>query len=303
MDAFNTQFPKPLNSLLLLLGLVLVGALLGSIIGVVIAVLASGVTDMSEVMVLVEGGGQDLKFMRIIQGASSIGIFVLPPLVLSMIERGKRAYMPAGHIKMRWLILVFMISVCSSPFIEWTGKLNSYLSLPEQLAGLEQWMKHQERQMEILTLQLLSDTTYSGLIGNLIVIALIAAVGEELLFRGALQTILIRWFRNPHVAIWVAAIIFSAIHIQFYGFLPRMFLGALFGYMFYWSKNIWLPIFGHFVNNAGVILMTYSYQKQGNTLDSMDYMPSTASYLYFISFVVTIMMLWALYRATRQESI
>lgn len=303
MDAFNSQFPKPLHSLLLLLGLVLVGAFLGSFIGLVIAALSSGVAEMDELLALADGSSQNLGFMRIIQGASSIGMFVLPPLALGIIERGKSTYMSAGPVKMRWLILVFMISICSSPFIEWTGKVNGYLTLPEQLAGLEQWMKAQEQQMETLTLMLLSDTSYSGLIGNLIVIALIAAVGEELLFRGALQTILLRWFRNPHVAIWVAAIIFSAIHIQFFGFLPRMFLGALFGYMFYWSKNIWLPIFGHFVNNAGVILMTYSYQKQGNTLDTMDYMPSSASYLYFISFVVTLMMLWALYRATRRESL
>lgn len=301
MYTINPLYPKPINSLLLLIGLVIVGSILGSIIGFVLAIVVTGETDVGELLSLAEGGGQNLTFLRTLQGGSSIGMFVLPPLVLGMIERNRGAYIPGGITKMRLLTVVFLISICSSPIIEFSGKLNALMEFPDQLAGLEQWMRQQEANAEAVTMLLLKDVSYLGLAGNLIVIAVIAAIGEEFLFRGALQTILIRWLRNPHVAIWVAAIVFSAIHLQFYGFLPRMLLGALFGYLFYWSNNIWLPIFGHFVNNAGVILMTYSYQKQGNSLDTMDYMPDSAIYTLFIGLILTGILMYIFWKWTKAK--
>ncbi|MCU0439833.1 MAG: CPBP family intramembrane metalloprotease [Raineya sp.] len=94
----------------------------------------------------------------------------------------------------------------------------------------------------------------------LVVIAVIPAFAEEYLFRGLLQTEFLKWFKNGHIAVWLAAIIFSAIHFQFLGFLPRMILGAFLGYLYLWSGNIWYSITGHFVNNGIQVLALYLYQ-------------------------------------------
>lgn len=290
--------PHAVSSLLLLLVLMIVGSLVGTILAMVVAVLTSGMTDMASIMFTLESPAYDLTFFRIVQAGSSIGMCVIPVLVLGLVEKRLQAYAPLSisNLQIKHFILIFALALCSGAVIEWLGKLNSHLVLPESLSNLEQWMYNQEKQLEEITLTILSDISIGGFLANLLVIAVIPAIGEELLFRGALQGILLRWFRNPHVAIWVAAIIFSAIHLQFYGFLPRMALGALFGYLFFWSKNLWLPIFAHFVNNAGVLVVTFVLQRQGGTLDSMNYMDEISTPVYLISFALTAGLLWIIWK-------
>jgi membrane protease YdiL (CAAX protease family) len=100
-----------------------------------------------------------------------------------------------------------------------------------------------------------------------VVIAVLPAIGEELVFRGIIQRELFRGTNNIHVAIWISAAIFSAIHIQFYGFVPRMLLGALFGYLYYWSGNLWMPIIAHFINNGFTVVAMYLYQQGSVKMD------------------------------------
>ena len=88
-------------------------------------------------------------------------------------------------------------------------------------------------------------------------IALLPAVGEELIFRGIIQRILKNLFRSGHLSVWVTAFVFSAIHFQFYGFLPRFILGLVFGYLFLWSETLWLPVIAHFINNGVLLLLVY----------------------------------------------
>ncbi len=94
-----------------------------------------------------------------------------------------------------------------------------------------------------------------------VVIAVVAGFCEELLFRGIIQTELYRGTKNIHVAVWAAAFLFSAIHFQFFGFVPRLLLGALFGYLYYWSGNIFVPMFAHLVNNGFSVIMVYLNQQ------------------------------------------
>ena len=150
-----------------------------------------------------------------------------------------------------------------NPTISLTGLLNQQMELPAFMEGIEHWMRAQEDEAERVTLLLLSEKGIGALFANLFVVALTAGITEELFFRGALQRILGRWSSNPHLVIWITACIFSAFHIQFYGFLPRMLLGAYFGYLLYWSHNIWIPVFAHFTNNAlAVICMSDEQLKQ-----------------------------------------
>ena len=128
------------------------------------------------------------------------------------------------------------------------------MRLPEWMSGLEERMKAMEENAALLLEKFMDVKTTGGLLFNLLMIAVIPAFGEEFLFRGVIQKIFTGWTRSHHWGIWISAILFSALHMQFYGFIPRMFLGALFGYMLVWSGSIWVPVCAHFFNNAtGVI--------------------------------------------------
>jgi len=103
---------------------------------------------------------------------------------------------------------------------------------------------------------------------NILIIAILPAFGEELIFRGVLQKILSDLFRNKHAAVWVTALFFSAVHLQFFGFLPRLILGLAFGYLYLWSGTLWLPIIAHFVNNAVPALGAFFYGWESYNQDS-----------------------------------
>jgi hypothetical protein len=126
-------------------------------------------------------------------------------------------------------------------------------------------------------------------------IAFLPAIGEELLFRGVIQRIFTSWTRNQHWGIWISAILFSALHMQFYGFIPRVFLGVLFGYLLVWSGSIWLPIIAHFINNAVAVVAMYLIDKGllsqeieeiGTTSDS--YYMAAVSLLLIVVFMLMI---------------
>jgi uncharacterized protein len=160
--------------------------------------------------------------------------------------------------------------VAGTPVLELVVEANKAMKLPGFLREVEVWMLAKENQMEILTKQLLVMKNPGDLMINLLMIAVLPAISEELFFRGCVQRLFTKWIKNYHAGIWIAAIIFSAIHIQFYGFFPRMLLGALFGYLLVWSGNIWYPIIAHFVNNGSTVIVAYVYQQQGKSLDDLD---------------------------------
>jgi membrane protease YdiL (CAAX protease family) len=118
-------------------------------------------------------------------------------------------------------------------------------------------MIEKEDKADNLIDMLVVSNTFWVMILNLITIALIPAIAEEMIFRGVFQKIFNNLFKSGHIAIWVTAFIFSAIHFQFFGFIPRFILGLVFGYLFYWSGSLWLSIISHFVNNAFPVIMAY----------------------------------------------
>ena len=200
----------------------------------------------------------DMDLLKLSQLLLSIGVIVLPPIVLAyLISSSPWNYLKTDK-KLNWedLILVILYMILIIPFVNLLGDLNHHLVLPKVFSGLEMWMKLSEDQATELTQKFLNVHNFSGLLYNLFLIALIPAIGEELYFRGALQGIITQW-KGIEVSIWITAIIFSTIHFQFYGFLPRMLMGAFFGYLLFWSENLWLAVIGHFTNNAIAVVFYY----------------------------------------------
>lgn len=194
--------------------------------------------------------------MRWLQFMSATGIFLLPALAIAWFcSPNPKEYLsikpwPKAEIWMLTLVSMLLLS----PAISLTGSLNQEMSLPEWMAPLEEWMRRQENLARQATEIFLQNSSYLNLFLNLIVIAVMAGITEEFFFRGALQRILAQWTPNHHTVIWVTAILFSTFHLQFFGFIPRLLLGAYFGYLLYWGRNIWIPVFAHFTNNAFAVI-------------------------------------------------
>jgi membrane protease YdiL (CAAX protease family) len=201
--------------------------------------------------------------LLIMQGITALFAFLIGPLFFIWFEGGFRfsdlspspKSSMAGFALVAVGVIVFMF--VNSVVIHW----NMNLQLPEFMSGFEQWARAKEDQLGELTSFIIAADTNMELVLVFLVVAVLPGVGEEVLFRGVIQNVLQGWFRNRHLAIWIAAILFSAIHFQFYGFVPRVILGAMFGYLYVFTGNIWYPIFAHFVNNGFSVLAMALYRE------------------------------------------
>jgi membrane protease YdiL (CAAX protease family) len=171
------------------------------------------------------------------------------------------------------------------------------LKLPEALSGIEEWMRKTEDSAELITNLFLNVNGVGALLINIFMIAVIPAVGEEFLFRGVLQKQFKLWFGNIHVAIFVAAFLFSAMHMQFFGFIPRLVLGLILGYLYYFSKNLWIPIIVHFFNNAIAVIIYYLNHNKIISSDIDKLGSNTEEYFLIIgSFIFTVILLLSIYK-------
>lgn len=268
---YNRADNHPSIAIIYLLFIVLVSGFVFSLMGMVLGMSIYNV-DMFHFATggLGQLGDKELNYLSVVQIFSAIGTFIVPAFLMNWIQRNKQVYFNLKFEKdgFRYL-LVILLMVFFNPFFEWTIMLNEQMKLPVWLKSIEEWMRTKEDQTEILTQAFLSRQGIDALLTNLFMVGFLAAFGEELLFRGCIQQILIRWLGRIHLAIWITAIIFSAIHLQFYGFIPRMLIGALCGYLYFYGKSIWFAILAHFVNNASAILFAYYLTSSGKSLDDM----------------------------------
>lgn len=199
--------------------------------------------------------------MRMAQMISQVGIFLVPSIAFAYLCQGniKSYLMTKNRVKPFVLILSLFLIIAIQPTIDLIGYLNQQISLPESLASLEAKIRAGEESAQKVVSLLFIDKSILGLVANLLVIAVVAGLVEELFFRGCLQQIIKKISKNSHVAIWVTAIIFSTIHFQFLGFFPRIILGAVLGYLFEWTRNLWVPIIIHTVNNAISVIFAYFF--------------------------------------------
>jgi membrane protease YdiL (CAAX protease family) len=211
---------------------------------------------------VVSGGSHSTTSLKWLQFMQTIATFLLPSILGAWIWS-------EGHKPFTWLkltqtthwshyLLAVGIMLCAVPGINFLADLNSRIVLPESLGFIEQILKQQEEAAAVLTERFLQADSIGGLLINIGLMALLPALAEEVSFRGTLQQILAQGKLKGqiHIAIWATAFIFSAIHMQFYGFVPRMLMGAMFGYIFVWTGTLWVPILMHFTNN-GLAVMAY----------------------------------------------
>lgn len=263
---------KPIAiQLLLFTAIIFVSASVFSLIGMVLLIPLYQINPFENLAILgdFENNRTVLNAMKFLQVINAISIFIIPPLYFSFLLKNN----PLNFFKLKFTenlysyCCVALLIIVSGPLIAWIHELNQQMVLPVFLKDIEEWMKSSEAAAEKITRLFLEMNTTTDFAFTLFMMAVLPAIGEELLFRGVLQKLFHKWTNNIHWAIFITGFLFSAIHMQFYGFIPRMLLGVLFGYLFYWSNTLWIPILGHFVNNGFAVIMTYLYTTQIITFD------------------------------------
>lgn len=256
-----------------------------------------------------------LKWIQLIQTAA---LFLLPPLCMAylwsekplewlkakptprpFLKEGESGERRSGYGAMRPIGAAVLVMLLALPAVNMLSYWNQQMSLPAFLEPVEDWMRLSEENAKVLTEQFLNVRSLGGLVVNLLLMALLPALAEELTFRG----VMMRLFeakdervkargdeaRVPHLAVWCSAILFSAIHMQFYGFLPRMLMGALFGYMLVWTGSLWVPIVMHLTNNAVAVVLYFVSLRMGWDMEKMDSIGSGDTlWLGIVSMVVSL---------------
>ncbi|HET6768700.1 MAG TPA: CPBP family intramembrane glutamic endopeptidase [Chitinophagaceae bacterium] len=197
-----------------------------------------------------------LTFIRGMLVIQFIGLFIIPVFLFARLSDSRPGeWLGLTPAKPLYFILGIIVLIVALPFVDWSGTMNQQL-IPET-TSIGKWMKASEesaaRQIEFL----LKRQNIKDLLFNLLFVAVFAGVGEELFFRGVLQRLFIKIFRNAWAGILVTAFIFSAFHFQFYGFIPRFILGILLGLIYWYSGSLWPAIVAHFAYDAFAIIMIY----------------------------------------------
>ena len=219
-----------------------------------------------------------LKWLQCIQ---SMSLFLFPALLCAWLwdDNHRPFRWLRMDVKSAWHVvgLAAFVMVCAIPGINLLADLNNRIVLPECLSSLEQFFRQMEEEAALLTKRFMQADNVWVMMINMGLMAVLPALAEEISFRGVLQQLLSGKgaaangncvSTRTHVAIWLTAFIFSAIHMQFYGFIPRLLMGALFGYVFVWTGSLWVPIVMHFVNNGMAVLLYYILSSKGVAMDT-----------------------------------
>jgi len=226
---------------------------------------------------------QYVNSLKVMQLFLTLGIFVIPMFLYAHLISFDFKF---KNIVRQNVILIITIMLIIVPFVAMLTEFNLSIKAPD-------WLNQIDAESDLTINALLKMDSNVDFLFNLLIIAIMPAVGEELFFRGYLQQTIIKWTISPHIGIIITAILFSVIHFQFYGLIPRFILGVLLGYTFLWSNNLWLPIIAHFVNNAHVLIISFIYNDQNRIMLSNNVDPTTGIF----SFLGAALLMYLLYQS------
>ena len=271
----------------MLLVLMIAGAMLGYIIALASIPLVFQIPFSALMQVLNMDSGLEITpaVLKYVQLILATFVFIVPANAYSrLFSDNTIVFFEFKKPSVVYIFFAALLWLFTLPIISFLADLNNKIAFPTSFAGLENSFRLAEARAENATRFLLNINSLSGLMVNLLVIAVVAAIAEELIFRGIIQKLLFEQSKNIHLAIWLTALVFSLFHLQFFAIIPRIVLGAALGYTFYWSKSIWVPIFFHFINNASIVLASYLYQKKMITTDpnEITFFPNSVLFVAFI---------------------
>ena len=259
-------------------------------------------------------GVQSVMALKMAQLVQSLLVFVVPAL-LAVWCWSRR---PAEWLRLRavgngWVYaIVVVLMIVAQPGINMLATWNEGIRLPAFMSEIEQYFQDMEASARELTEMLAAAPTIGTMLLNLVVLAAVPAIGEELSFRGVLLGLIdgdttlgtrISPSRRTHIAVWVVGIIFSLIHFQFYGFIPRMLLGVVLGYLLVWTGSLWVPMVAHFTNNALVVLLYFAEEHFAINSESLEsFGTGTTSWAGWLSILLSLLLLWLVRNAVQKRS-
>ena len=186
-------------------------------------------------------------------------VFIMPAYVTARFACGKPMRFLRAETAPTWRAVVFVALLLALllPCLNYITWLNESVTLPDSMASMERWMRATEDAARQVTEMLLAGNSLAAMLGCVLLIGVLTGLSEEAFFRGALMNVLARRQVNRHVCVWFVALIFSVLHFQFYGFVPRLLLGAIFGYAVIWSGSLWTAVIAHALNNSVVVVSDY----------------------------------------------
>ncbi len=261
----SNQEYNPWYHLFFLFAFVVAGLFVFNFVGFVFAYFAVGF-DFNELLRIMENplsGPETRVPLLVVQGITGIGTFVLVPLIYKKyVDRTDHLILEYKRDdKAENYLIVVLFTLLIMPFTAQLMEWNLALKFPAFMSEFEAQLRETHDFVEESTKHLVSLDGPFQLILGIIVIALVPAIGEEFLFRGFFQKYLIRGFNNVHLGIFVTAFLFGLFHLQVFVILPRILLGLIYGYFYQYSKNLFLPMAAHFVNNAFMVTMLYLYNQ------------------------------------------
>ena len=211
------------------------------------------------------------------------------------------------------LLNLVVLMIVAQPGINMLATWNEGIRLPAFMSEIEQYFQDMEASARELTEMLAASPTIGTMLLNLVVLAAVPAIGEELSFRGVLLGLIdgdttlgarISPSRRTHIAVWVVGIIFSLIHFQFYGFIPRMLLGVVLGYLLVWTGSLWVPMVAHFTNNALVVLLYFAEEHFAINSESLESFGTGATaWAGWLSILLSLLLLlWLVRNAVQKRS-
>jgi membrane protease YdiL (CAAX protease family) len=304
MQQNNTNI-SPGQQFIIFIGIALISVTIFSVIGFALLYPFFGINLLQTPDILSELElPHVLNATKFLQLINAIGLFIIPSILFAfLIHKNGTNYLKLNRgCNVVLFLIIPLLMMASQPIINLTAEINKHLELPEFLKSIEIWMQRLENNAEVITKAFLAGSDISTYLYNLFLIAVIPAIGEELMFRGIVQRILHDWTKNIHIAIWISAILFSAMHFQFYGFLPRMLMGALFGYIFYLSGSLWIPILAHFINNALAVSLHF-LMNRGYNIDYLEEVGTGNNALFFVacSAIIIFLLLLQFYFLRKEE--
>lgn len=293
-----------ITRMFILLGMMIVFGGVASSVAVYTSPFLFGVDFMANPSLLRDfSAPATIAAQKYIQVVSSTGLFIFPAWYFcKAINQSPATYLKINRAPSitSAAIALLLVFVCM-PFISWLIYVNGKVTFPAGYEQLEASLQAAEALAGKITQAFLQAETIDVLLINILVIAIVPAIGEELLFRGVLQNFFLQVTKNKHLAVWVIALVFSAFHGQFYGFIPRLFLGAVLGYAYLFTGSLWVSIIIHLVNNAFAVICSYGpIAKQLPDFMANDYV-FEAWYINTASAILAGLLLMALYKKSLRK--
>jgi len=307
MKLFDNSCFHPFVQLLILIALIVAGFCVSSFFMMLFGFLFLEGSDLNVIYSLTTDSPESVRlFLKWMQGFIQISMMLLPALIFVCFY-GRKHFniLKIKSIKHFWSLLVSIaLPFAVLPLVGLLSEWNNAIKFPDFLFAVEQYLRNMEDAAAEMTKLFLYAETGWGLLLNLFIIAVIPAIAEEFLFRGVIQNIFKRWFCNVHWAVIVTALIFSVVHGQFFGILPRFALGLMLGYLFVVIGSIWAPIIAHFVNNGAATIVAFLETKGFIETTAEEFgTVQNAEIWGFISAAATVVIFYFLWKKNQREEV